>query len=150
MHVMAHSEWRRKTMKNEIKHDFQDVMKQWRRMCKHYNSNIDMTCFDCPLSHNPACGELFSSTDLVLKEAEEAILQWAKENPEPVYPDWFNVLIKFGILSIEDRYDYEDLYYKLTNARIDPDIAYKLDISPINTEERIEELDRTVNLGYGD
>ena len=80
--------------------EFQEVMKQWRRMCDA------CTCSNrkeleglpmCPivLKH---CGypcddspQYWSEEDT--KQFEEIVMQWAAEHPEPVYPtwvEWFN------------------------------------------------------------
>ena len=66
--------------------EFKEVCRQWRRMCKAANE-CDGNCVElCALAANPVCGELPDATDKDLENAETVIMEWAKENPEPVYP----------------------------------------------------------------
>ena len=72
--------------------EFQEVCKQWRRMCqsmedaaaKDYRPCSDL----CPVGCNPVCGELCESTQEDIKRFETVIMAWAAEHPEPVYPTW--------------------------------------------------------------
>ena len=65
--------------------EFQEVMKQRKRMCGIFN------CADCPLSHNNNgisgvfCNEFIRDYPA---EAEAVIMKWAAKHPEPVYPSW--------------------------------------------------------------
>lgn len=67
--------------------EFVEVMVQTRRMCNEYGSN----CFRCPLSASGDC-ILMPDDDNACNsdyaKIEETVLQWAEENPEPVYPSW--------------------------------------------------------------
>lgn len=61
--------------------EFQEVMKQWRRMCKMFS------CSKCPLDE--ICSlDPQSRTDMEIATIEEFVIQWAEEHPEPVYPTW--------------------------------------------------------------
>ena len=67
--------------------EFVEVMRQARRLCEMEE------CRKCPL-YNFSAGDCMMTlsysceTDVDYGEAEKIILQWAKENPEPVYPSW--------------------------------------------------------------
>jgi hypothetical protein len=69
-------------------------------------------------------------------ELEEALLSWAAENPEPVYPTWGEWLEKQGVVKTVPSPRYEEngaLYYtpmyEITNP-IPGDLAQKLGIEP--------------------
>lgn len=101
--------------------EFKEVCKQWRRMCKAANE-CDGNCVDlCALAHNPVCGELPNATDKDLENAEAVIMEWAKKNPEPVYPTWAEYLMHV----------YQDVSYaRILGETIPADIAQKLGIEP--------------------
>lgn len=72
--------------------EFQEVIRQKNRMCQSVlccKCDIYLMCgqelSECPqfISNNP-------------KKAEEVIMAWAKENPEPVYPLWGEWLVSIG------------------------------------------------------
>lgn len=72
--------------------EFQDVMKQWRRMCDKMREQGDW-CQSaiCPLGGK--C-QFPSTTDSVT--VEKIVMEWAAENPEPVYPSWDEWLLSVG------------------------------------------------------
>lgn len=60
--------------------EFQEAMKQWRRMCKMFS------CEKCPL--NEICAsDPESRTDVEIARIEEAVTSWADGNRELVYSD---------------------------------------------------------------
>lgn len=67
--------------------EFVEMMKQVRRICATHYCLIcplnNFSTYDCMISPNHE-----SERDVDYAEAEKIILQWAKENPEPVYPSW--------------------------------------------------------------
>lgn len=67
--------------------EFQEVMRQKKRMCDSYKS-----CTGCPISESPnRRREQMSCTDFIYAcpdIAEENIMKWAAEHPEPRYPTW--------------------------------------------------------------
>ena len=81
----------------EIVAEFREVIKQMKRMCAHFIP----TCNGCPLclekGTNEFCGErpLDIRSDPALVEA--AVMAWAAEHPEPVYPTWGEWLESEGI-----------------------------------------------------
>lgn len=131
-------------------HSFQEVLKQWGRMCRnHICDNRDDECEQitplCPLVTKHAgypCDEAL--TDLSqesIAQLEEIVMQWAAENPEPAYPLWGEWLLSIGAARrvptgipfmlpngkiIEPPYEINvDLY-----DHIPADIAEKLGIEP--------------------
>lgn len=100
---------------------FQDMMRQWIRMCAVYSA--EDKCNDCPLARNPVCGELHYVEKHHIENAEREIMDWSAANPEPVYPTWQEWLMGQGILSAGG------LYSKAFRP-IPADIAEKLGIEP--------------------
>ena len=102
--------------------EFQEVMKQFKRMCEHADSGCSGCAFqgsDCSMS------ALVNN----IEEAESLIMQWAAEHPEPVYPTWFEWLDSLGLIksfSNEDGVAFQFDWDK----RIPADIAQKLGLEP--------------------
>ena len=65
--------------------EFTEVMKQARRMCKE-QQNIDC-CVRCPINKN-GCMVVADAEYVDYADAEQEIMHWAAEHPEPVYPTW--------------------------------------------------------------
>ena len=112
--------------------EFQDVMKQWRRMCDKMREQGDW-CQSaiCPLGGK--C-QLPSTTDIA--EVERVVMQWAAEHPEPVYPTWGEWLEKQGVVKTvlsprfeENGASYYTPMYEIKNP-IPGDIAEKLGLKP--------------------
>lgn len=82
--------------------EFKEVMRQWRRMCKSFEdvaAKEYRPCMEkCPVGANPVCGELCDATPEDVEKFEAAIMEWAAEHPEPVYPTWTKWLLNNGIL----------------------------------------------------
>ena len=98
--------------------EFQEVMKQWRRMCE--KNRIDCMRF-CPICANPTCGELAEATDEDIRKAEDKVMAWAAEHQEPVYPTWAEYLMHI----------YQDVSYaRILGETIPADTAQKLGIEP--------------------
>lgn len=105
--------------------EFKEVCKQWRRMCEEIQrcsaENDECCALQCALGNNPVCGELIDATDKDLENAENVIMKWAKEHPEPVYPTWAEYLMHV----------YQDVSYaRILGETIPADIAQKLGIEP--------------------
>ena len=65
--------------------EFSEVMKQLARMANACKGE----CEKCPLDNSVLCTGpwCFGGTEGIA-EAERIVMQWAAENPEPVYPTW--------------------------------------------------------------
>ena len=107
--------------------EFQEVCKQWRRMCEH--GSEDYACADC---------KMYSSVDESVcrgipdkdeaKIIEGFVMQWAEEHPEPVYPTWIDWLVDQGLIFVTSN-TYAFNFLKATDP-IPVDLAQKLGIEP--------------------
>ena len=108
--------------------EFQDVIKQMKRMCNH----LSPTCNGCKLcvekGTNAICGEEPKDirSDPALVEA--VVMAWAEEHPEPVYPTWWSWLINEGVIA--NGSTYTGAIDQLKMHPIPVDIAEKLGIEP--------------------
>lgn len=101
--------------------EFQYTMKQWRRMCKM------LSCIKCPLSEICTI-DPETRMDKEIATLEELITNWAEENPEPVYPTWFEFV--WGQLAKKEPISDYDLVAWMGNTHIPADIAQKLGLKP--------------------
>ena len=111
--------------------EFQEVCKQWRRMCEH--GSEDYACADC---------KMYSSVDESVcrgipdkdeaKIIEGFVMSWAAENPEPVYPTWYDYLYSVTRKGKKDEWPITDHDFCkwLNKTPIPADIAEKLGIKP--------------------
>lgn len=108
--------------------EFKEVMKQWRRMCE--KNRIDCMMF-CPICANPTCGELAEATDEDIRKAEDKVMLWAAEHPEPVYPTWWEWLFSIGAVTRKVKPDVASEL--IETGLLDPipaDTAKRLGIEP--------------------
>lgn len=103
--------------------DFKEGIRQWARMCvtctERAERNGDSCACYCPLATNGICGEMMEVDEKEIEKGVAAIEQWARENPEPVYPTWGEWLTElYGATATLDE-------------RIPADIGKKLEIEPI-------------------
>lgn len=64
--------------------EFQEVMRQGRRMCERHNA-----CASCPIfKAKITCPVVCYEDDCSLVDVERIILDWAAEHPGPRYPTW--------------------------------------------------------------
>ena len=100
--------------------EFQEVMRQWRRMCA--DGSIGYACAECKMYSSideSICRGIPSEDDA--KNIERFVMSWAAEHPEPVYPTWYEYLC--------DMYQ-ADWNLTIANNHIPADIAQKLGIEP--------------------
>ena len=69
--------------------EFMDVIRHAKRMCGSFGDR----CVACPFrKDNYACAYAHLTDDDATPEDAESfertVMEWAKENPEPVYPSW--------------------------------------------------------------
>ena len=101
--------------------EFVQTMKDWRRMCKAFTTDDDSCCEGCPVVdlHEHGCGAIFEMEDSTDWERYEGqIREWAAENPEPVYPSWYEYLTDI----------YPATWNMIKDKPIPADIAQKLGI----------------------
>lgn len=105
--------------------EFQEVMRQWRRVCKSHNN-----CGECEFDGKGICGEAHL-TDIPYADIELRIMSWAAEHPDPVYPSWYAWLANMGIVPIELPPDQAVMVTDIgLLKKIPADIAQKLRIEP--------------------
>ena len=108
--------------------EFSELMRIKKRLCIKYKSS---GCIECPLNYSigDLCGIISISgySDNKFMELEEALLSWAAEHPEPVYPTWFEYIWKFAF---KEPVSDLDLVIWMANNRIPADIAQKLGVEP--------------------
>lgn len=110
--------------------EFQEVMRQWGRLCtQHCTENAD-DCVGCLLGDTRAdvCGSYAKDNADDAKELERLVMEWAEEHPEPVYPTWLEFVWR-QIARRESISDH-DLAAWMENNRIPADIAQKLGLEP--------------------
>ena len=104
--------------------EFQEVMRQKKRMCN------SVLCCKCDIYR--LCGEDLSKCPQFIsnnpKKAEEVIMSWAAEHPEPVYPTWEQAIAEIYLRS--GRTKYRSIKEWEINEPIDADTAQKLGIEP--------------------
>ena len=89
--------------------EFADMMRQWERMCKAMKEEhrLEM-CDNCPLRDTICMFKPFEHCTKI-EEAENTIKQWAKDNPEPVYPQWVQWLADMGLITGAEFDSYEPI-----------------------------------------
>lgn len=98
--------------------EFQEVLKQWNRMCKAFGEDCDK----CPIKYSPC--QYISFDILHLSSKEQPIMKWAAEHPEPVYPTWFEW---FKTVVPDEEMLQRGMYWDM---QIPADIAEKLGLQP--------------------
>lgn len=114
--------------------EFQDVTKQWKRMCSKYWRIT--TCHGCPVAEYGQAYEYCKAIpDIDFVKMEELVMTWAAEHPEPVYPTWKEwleeqrVVVHFDSANEKGKKVKWELTNK-SNCPIPADIAEKLGIKP--------------------
>lgn len=114
--------------------DFVQTMKDWRRMCNTMDTLYGDKCCDvCSLGGCCAVYEQDGTEDYA--KIERKVMEWAKENPEPVYPTWKEWLEEQRVVVHFDSVNKNGtkVKWELTNKSnypIPADIAQKLGIEP--------------------
>ena len=118
--------------------EFQEVMRQWTRICNDVPGKSDSggICTDkrsgyiCPLHRSGLCNKSVSKqTDNDRLEGEKIIMAWAAEHPEPVYPTWGVWLMEY-FTGRPEKVDIPYLTGMIVSSCIPADIAQKLGIEP--------------------
>lgn len=102
--------------------NFQEVGQQWARMCKAFRL-LPNGCSGCPLVDEHCYHE--SPFALDFDRIEYVVMQWAKENPESVYPTWVEWFRQMKIIPHEQK-----CFHTWLLEPIPADIAQKLCIEP--------------------
>lgn len=114
--------------------EYNKVMEEYNRMCDYYYS-INHECnLDCPLSenNNPMLDNYSGCTEFLYKEAEKAeqiIMKWSKNHPQPIYPTIGELIGKICILmNINPLTSINTIY----DERLTKEAADYFGIKPIN------------------
>jgi len=120
--------------------EFQEMVREFHRLCETQRRLHKNTCDKCPIKI-ATMGTMFQCYRYVLEKPEDAeniIMSWAAENPEPVYPTWGEWFAEQGELSA----NWKDLRVVSCSGKssagiiglfyneIPSDIAQKLGIEP--------------------
>jgi len=103
--------------------EFTEVMRQWGRLCNQHWEESNNLCDNCVISD--ICDTYAWENAENAEAIENAVVAWAKEHPEPVYPTWFEWLKSVGALPMEQTMCHRGL-----EQPIPADIAKKLGIEP--------------------
>ena len=108
--------------------EFQEVMRQWKRMCDAYTTDDAVSCCKgCPMSGR-GCGSIYESGNADPDVIERETMSWAAEHPEPVYPTWGEWLVKMGVAEIGSG--MLGIQPAIAEQPIPDDIAQKLGLEP--------------------
>ena len=113
-----------------IEYRFQEVMRQWKRMCACKQANKECYKNGCILFKSNGCEAIYDAKNMNIdyEYIEQKVMQWAKENPEPVYETWYEYLQK--IIPHGTRESELGFMALAMRERIRPDIAEKLGLKP--------------------
>lgn len=109
--------------------EFSELVRTKKRICAKYKKD---NCFGCPIS-GILCGiiSISSYSDLEFKKFEDALMAWAAEHPEPIYPTWVEYLVEIGIIPHEIRLETADALMDTHLLKpIPADIAQNLGLRP--------------------
>ena len=111
--------------------EFQEVYKQYRRMCSR-----EQKCDDCDIYKYINSKGYIESCSQFLKEhsqeAEEVIMNWTTEHPEPVYPTWEEFLANMMTVDMVrgETANPNSVEKYMRETHIPAGIAEKLGIDP--------------------
>lgn len=108
--------------------EFNEVCKQWRRMCDKHTCSRNKEAFTglpiCPIAAThegyPCDEDPIDWTEKATKQLEEIVMAWAAEHPEPVYPTWYEFLTS----------RYHKAWEAIGCDSIPADMAQKLEVPP--------------------
>lgn len=123
--------------------EFTEIIKQAKRICNMYGTD-EVQCKGCPLNSHNGCRifyNCFDCDDTYFIKIEKYIMDWAKENPETVYPSWeeaWKQLFPNGIdtpcpSEYGKKYGHDCINISCRNCKQRPipaEIAEKLGIQP--------------------
>ena len=104
--------------------EFQEVMRQWERMCR-----ARTLCNDgCPIK-KARIGCNVAGAWEASKEIENLVMKWAEEHSEPIYPTWGEWFLRTCQVGLTPDFSEND-WFGLLNSRIPAETAEKLGIPP--------------------
>ena len=114
--------------------EFQEVMRQWGRLCRQHCAERADDCDGCILGGMRAdvCSSYPKDNEEDCETIERLVMEWAAEHPVPVYPTWGEWLSTMG-LTFCAKYNGVKVYFQRDNKiaeHIPAVIAEKLGIAP--------------------
>jgi hypothetical protein len=122
--------------------EFTEVIKQAKRICNIYGTD-EVQYKGCPLNSHNGCifYDGFECDDTYFIKIEKYVMDWAKENPEIVYPSWedaWKQIFPNGIdtpcpSEYDAKYGHDCLKLSCLNCKrrsIPAEVAEKLGIRP--------------------
>lgn len=79
--------------------DYQEVIKQFWRLCHHYR--VDICCANCPLEEVRGVCHCWRWISEEPEKAEQLIMTWAKENPVKTNRDKFKKVFGFDPFTVD-------------------------------------------------
>lgn len=114
--------------------EFQELMRQMIRLHKSCDCGCVMadTGDQCPLYDidDAPCEWINVTEKIPTKKIEDAVMAWAAEHPEPVYPTWAQYFNKIIISNGRKPLLTDTELLKVVCTPIPADIAQKLGIEP--------------------
>ena len=111
--------------------EYNDVIKQFKRMCWYYSRDkVQKSCPMCTSYPNCNIGQC---RKIAFEEPEHfaaTVMQWAAEHPEPQYPTWWEWLENMGIVSKAKSESSKFFDTTRMYDNIPADIAQKFGIEP--------------------
>lgn len=103
--------------------EFIDVIHTIQRICK----KNDGQCSVCILSEFacPNSARFDRTEEAAFRELEDAVVKWAAEHPEPIYPTWVEWFRQMKMIPPEQK-----CFHTWLLEPIPADIAQKLGITP--------------------
>lgn len=110
--------------------EYNDVIKQFKRMCKSITP-VKCTRGECPMG----CENIGQCRKVAFERPakfEEQVMSWAAEHPEPQYPTWWKYLCMIDVIpdTLGDKTLGEVTIERLMSLTIPADLAHKLGIEP--------------------
>lgn len=115
--------------------EFQEVMKEWERMCDYMHERGLCRQGECPLYRTggiDACSAAYERrfVNEDYNEVSQIIMKWAAEHPV-FYPTWYEYLSKiFDPEVTKHPNDAEAFFYAVNSTRLTAETAQKLGVKP--------------------
>lgn len=117
------------------KYNFNEVMCEWKRMCKYMEEKYeDDCCSECPID---GCGAIWEMEQSDWDLIGATIMKWAEKHPEPQYPVMIKVLEEYFGMDLEKMPPLSketSIWNWLNTHKIDVENAKKLGIEPLEGE----------------
>ena len=110
--------------KGSMKMEFRELIKEFDRMCAHYEDPKENPFFKETLCED--WEEWYMNGAYEPEKFEEIVMKWVQKHPRPIYPT-FRELIR-SMIGVNDEREIEEVL----DSRIPDEAAEKFGIVPIN------------------